>query len=245
MLLTIDIGNTRIKCAVFEQNTLFEKFVFTKEDALKNFKKILKKNKTIEFSISSSVGKLEKECLEYINAHSKLIIVSHELIFPFKNLYSTPKTLGIDRMVLAAGANLLYPNSNCLIIDAGTCVTYDFIDDNNYYLGGAISPGINLRYQALHNYTAKLPLLEKKDINQFIGISTDESIHSGIVNGLVYEIEGFVTQYFHKYEHLTIILTGGDADFLAKRLKSTIFANSNFLLESLNLLFNYVQTQND
>lgn len=243
MLLTIDIGNTKIKCAVFEQNTLLERFVFATEDALKNLKKILKKFENIQFSISSSVGKLDKECLEYINTQSKLIIVSHELNFPFKNLYSTPKTLGVDRMVLAAGASILYPNSNCLIIDAGTCVTYDFIDERNNYLGGAISPGIRLRYEVLHNYTAKLPLLEKEEVNHFIGNSTNESIHSGIINGLTHEIEGFISQYFHKYQHLTIILTGGDADFLAKRLKSTIFANSNFLLESLNLLFNYVQTK--
>ena len=148
-------------------------------------------------------------------------------------------------MVLASGASLSFPKSNCLIIDAGTCITYDFIDSENNYRGGAISPGIKLRYQALHNYTAKLPLLEKKEVDFFVGDTTENSIHSGIINGVTHEIEGFISQYFHKYEHLTIILTGGDADFLAKRLKSTIFANSNFLLESLNLLFTYVQTKND
>ena len=245
MLLTIDIGNTRIKCAVFEQNTLLEKFVFTKEEGLFFFKKIFKKYKTIEYAISSSVGKLEKEGLEYVKQHSNLLIVSSETNFPFINQYATPKTLGVDRMVLASGASLSFPKSNCLIIDAGTCITYDFIDSENNYRGGAISPGIKLRYQALHNYTAKLPLLEKKEVDFFTGDATETSIHSGIINGVTHEIEGFISQYFHKYEHLTIILTGGDADFLAKRLKSTIFANSNFLLESLNLLFTYVQTKND
>ncbi|WP_130733443.1 type III pantothenate kinase [Flavobacterium sp. J27] len=245
MLLTIDIGNTRIKCAVFEQNTLLEKIIFNEKEALFFFKKIFKKFNKITFSISSSVGKLEKECFDYIEKHSKLIIVSHQLQFPFENLYETPATLGIDRMVLAAGASFAFPNKNCLIIDAGTCITYDFIDANKKYHGGAISPGVNLRYKALHNYTAKLPLLKKEEIDYFIGNTTNKAIHSGVINGLTYEIEGFISQYFHKYQHLTIILTGGDADFLAKRLKSTIFANSNFLLESLNFLFNYVQTQND
>ncbi|VXB18734.1 Type III pantothenate kinase [Flavobacterium sp. 9AF] len=245
MLLTIDIGNTRIKCAVFEQNTLLEKFVFDENEALIFFKKIFKKFNKITFSISSSVGKLEKECFDFIEKHSKLIVISHTTSFPFKNLYATPTTLGIDRMVLVAGACLTLNDKNCLIIDAGTCITYDFMDSNKNYYGGAISPGLKLRYKALHNYTAKLPLLDKEEVDYFIGSSTNEAIHSGVINGVVYEIEGFISQYFHKYQHLTIILTGGDADFLAKRLKSTIFANSNFLLESLNQLFNYVQIKND
>lgn len=245
MLLTIDIGNTKIKCAVFEQNTLLDKFVFDQKEGLIFFKKIFKKFNLIQFSIASSVGKLEKECLNYVKKHSKLIEVTHQLSFPFENLYKTPTTLGIDRMVLASGASLSFPKTNCLIIDAGTCITYDFLNENGQYFGGAISPGLQLRYKSLHNYTAKLPLLDKENIAFFIGQNTNESIHSGIINGIVHEIEGFISQYFLKYQHLTIILTGGDADFLAKRLKSTIFANSNFLLESLNLLFNYVQTQND
>lgn len=245
MLLTIDVGNTKIKCAVFEENTLLEKFVFDQNEALNFFKKIFKKFNTICFSIASSVGKLEKECLSYVEKHSKLLVITHQFSFPFENLYKTPTTLGIDRMVLASGASLSFPNTNCLIIDAGTCITYDFLNDKGQYFGGAISPGLQLRYKSLHNYTEKLPLLEKETIDFFIGQSTNESIHSGIINGIVHEIEGFISQYFLKYQHLTIILTGGDADFLAKRLKSTIFANSNFLLESLNLLFNYVQTQND
>lgn len=245
MLLTIDIGNTRIKCAVFEQNRLIEKFVFTIDNAQESFEKIFKKYSTIKDSISSSVGKLDEKCFQFIEKQSKLVIVSHQLNFPFVNLYATPKTLGIDRMVLTAGASILYPEQNCLIIDAGTCITYDFKDNQNNYLGGAISPGLKLRYKSLHNYTAKLPLLEKSYPENHIGNSTNESIHSGIVNGVIHEIEGFIAQYLLKFKDLTIILTGGDADFLAKRLKSTIFAHSNFLLESLNSLFIYVHTKND
>lgn len=245
MLLTIDIGNTRIKCAVFEQNSLLEKFVFTKNEAVASLEKIFKKFNSIEFSISSSVGKLDKEATQLVKKHSKLLIVSHQLDFPFTNLYETPKTLGIDRLVLTAGVALLYPNKNCLVIDAGTCITYDFKNNENSYLGGAISPGLKLRYNSLHNHTAKLPLLEQSFPENFIGNSTSEAIHSGVVNGVINEIEGFIGQYFLEFEDLTIILTGGDADFLAKRLKSTIFANSNFLLESLNLLFTYVQAKND
>jgi type III pantothenate kinase len=142
-------------------------------------------------------------------------------------------------LVLAAGAVLQFPEQNRLIIDAGTCVTYDFVNHNNQYLGGAISPGLRLRYQSLNQYTAKLPLLTLENPNNLIGNSTQNAIHSGVVNGLVFEIEGFISTYLEQYQNFIIILTGGDADFLAKRLKNTIFANSNFLLESLHLLHIY------
>ena len=146
-------------------------------------------------------------------------------------------------MVLSAGAVIKYSKQNRLIIDAGTCVTYDFVDENDNYLGGAISPGIRLRYEALHNYTAKLPLLSKEEPINIIGNATNQSIHSGVINGLTHEIDGFINIYSNNYKNFIIILTGGDSDFLAKRLKNTIFANSNFLLESLNQLFQY--NQND
>ena len=126
------------------------------------------------------------------------------------------------------------------MIDAGTCVTYDFVDSQNQYLGGAISPGLRLRYDSLHRYTANLPSLQKEIPEDFIGISTAQSIHSGIVNGMAYEIDGFINEYRAKYPKFIIILTGGDAEFLAKRLKNTIFANSNFLLESLSQTFQYI-----
>ncbi|CAM3831722.1 type III pantothenate kinase [Flavobacterium cucumis] len=244
MLITIDVGNSRIKVAVFEQNTLIELFVFETNDAEKKFKKILKKYPNATHSTISSVGKINFEVFDYLKTNTNLQIVSHETKFPFTNLYNTPKTLGIDRMVVAAGAVLQYPSQNRLIIDAGTCITYDFVDKKDQYLGGAISPGVKIRYNSLHEYTAKLPLLEKKNIENFIGDSTENAIHSGIINGICYEIDGFISQYLLKNQDLTIILTGGDADFLAKRLKSTIFANSNFLLESLNLLSIYLH-END
>lgn len=165
--------------------------------------------------------------------------ISNDDSFPFVNKYATPKTLGIDRMVLATGATLQFPNQNRLVIDVGTCVTYDFIDADDNYLGGAISPGLRLRYEALHNFTSKLPLLQSESPVGFIGDSTLESIHSGVVNGLVYEIDGFIDEYKALSINFIIILTGGDTVFLAKRLKNTIFANSNFLLESLNQTFQY------
>jgi type III pantothenate kinase len=239
MILTVDVGNTRIKAAVFEGDTNLESFVFDKIELEKKIKKILEKFETITYLVVSSVGDVEKQSFLAFEDAVKVHFVSHEDIFPFINNYGTPKTLGIDRMVLAAGATLLYPNQNRLVIDAGTCITYDFIDENNVYQGGAIAPGFRLRYESLHQFTAKLPLLTLESPESYVGKSTSESIHSGVVNGLVYEIDGFIDEYKADGSKIIIILTGGDTVFLAKRLKNTIFANSNFLLESLNQTFQY------
>ena len=241
MLLTIDVGNSRIKAAVFEHNKQVDFFIFETNEALKNFENIFQKYPNLQKIILSSVGKLDEEVVNFIKSQFQTEIIDHKSKFPFTNLYATPETLGIDRMVLAAGATLMYPNQNKLIIDAGTCITYDFVNAENEYLGGAISPGIKIRYKSLNNYTSKLPLLTLSEDFEIIGNSTKSAIHSGVINGVIFEIEGFISQYSLKNQDLTIILTGGDAEFLAKRLKSTIFANSNFLLESLNLLSLYTQ----
>ncbi len=239
MVLVIDVGNTRIKAAVFEGDKYEEVFVFAKEDVQINIENILKKFPSVVDVAISSVGFVDE--IAFLEHHSKLKVhyVRREDEYPFANKYATPATLGIDRMVLAAGAVLQFPGQNRLVIDAGTCVTYDFIDDLDTYLGGAISPGLRLRYESLHNFTAKLPLLTLEMPKDSIGNSTNSSIHSGVVNGLVHEIDGFIADYKLRYPNFIIILTGGDAVFLAKRLKNTIFANSNFLLESLNRKFHY------
>ncbi|PKB17108.1 type III pantothenate kinase [Flavobacterium sp. 5] len=244
MILAIDVGNTRIKSAVFEGTTILESFVFLKTELEINIQNILKKYKKIYHLVVSSVSDIEKQSFSNFESRVNIHFVSRNDSFPFVNRYKTPNTLGVDRMVLATGATLQFPNQNRLVIDAGTCVTYDFIDESNNYLGGAISPGLQLRYSALHNFTAKLPLLELENPEYFIGKSTSESLHSGVVNGLVYEIDGFIEEYKALHPNFIIILTGGDAVFLAKRLKNTIFANSNFLLESLNQIFQY-KIEND
>ena len=239
MILAVDVGNTRVKVAVFENDTIFESFVFETISFKKKIKKIIKNNDLITHLVVASVGLIDKSVFFGLENSVKVHFVSHQDLFPFENKYQTPHTLGIDRMVLAAGAVLQYPNQNRLVIDAGTCVTYDFINQKNHYLGGAITPGLAMRYKALNQYTSKLPLLENEVPAFFIGDSTGQSIHSGVVNGLTFEIDGFIDQYKSLNSNFIIILTGGDAVFLAKRLKNTIFANSNFLLESLNQTFQY------
>lgn len=239
MILAIDIGNTRTKIAWFENNSLKNLSVIENGDLLQKVQKFSKKTTVKITVILSSVGKLDQETLFWLSENTVLYIVSHQSPIPFKNLYATPKTLGIDRIVLAAGAVLSYPNSNRLVVDAGTCITYDFINDKNEYLGGSISPGIQLRYKSLNDYTANLPLLSPEPINFLTGNSTSASIHSGVINGVTAEIDNIIHQYKGVHSNLTVILTGGDAVFLAKRLKNIIFANSNFLIESLNALYQY------
>lgn len=239
MLLAIDVGNTRIKAAVFEEYSLKKLYVLEKESFQKELENIFKSNGNITDLWVSTVSDIEKEVFSELPKGIKVHFISHLDTFPFQNLYATPTTLGLDRMVLAGGAVLKYPNTNRLIIDAGTCITYDIVDGANNYLGGAISPGFRLRFQSLHQYTSKLPLLTLDMPENYIGNSTHQSIHSGVVNGVLNEIEGYISMFEKDYENFTIILTGGDSDFLAKRLKSTIFANSNFLLESLNYLFQF------
>lgn len=239
MVLTIDVGNTRIKAAVFEGSTVLETFVFEKKELEKKIENILKKFQNCSDLVVASVGNVEKQSFLAFENQLNVHFLTHEDVFPFINRYATPKTLGIDRMVLASGATLQFPKQNRLVIDAGTCITYDFIDEFDNYLGGAISPGLRLRYETLHNYTARLPLLALEEPESYIGNTTAEAIHSGVVNGFVYEIDGFIDEYRANFSNFIIILTGGDTDFLAKRLKNTIFANSNFLLESLNQTFQY------
>lgn len=239
MLLAVDIGNTKIKAAVFEGAALISKFTFNKNEAAEEAGIIFEKHPAITHSILASVGKEEEKLFLLLTEKTQMLEVDRDLVFPFQNKYGTPETLGIDRMVLAAGAVLRFPGRHRLVIDAGTCVTYDLIDSDDNYLGGAISPGLQMRFNAMHTFTAKLPLLYPEMPESFIGSSTATSMNSGAVNGLAFELEGFIERYMEQYQEVMIILTGGDADFLAKPLKSTIFANSNFLLESLNLLYLY------
>lgn len=239
MNLIIDVGNTYTKLAVFELDNMLEKVVVETEDILKKIKKIQKKYSEIEKAILSSVGKIDENDFSYLKKEFKLEVLNHKTNLPFKNLYTTPKTLGIDRIALVCASVEQYPNQNVLIIDAGTCITFDFINSKNEYLGGAISPGIDMRYRALHNQTANLPLLSIELPNDIIGDSTEQAMHSGVINGVLSEIDGNVNIYKTKYSDLTVILTGGNTKMLSKQLKSSIFANSNFLLEGLNFILQY------
>ncbi|WP_456437708.1 type III pantothenate kinase [Psychroserpens sp.] len=239
MNLIIDVGNTLVKLAVFQENVLFEKFTTKYDGFLNTVKEVLNKYPIISKGIISSVGKLNSKDVQIVESEIDLFILNSDTNQPYENLYKTPKTLGVDRIALVSASVEKFPNADVLIIDAGTCITYDFINDKNEYFGGSISPGVRLRYHSLHNLTANLPLLESKLPESLIGNTTDSSIHSGVVIGVLKEIDGVINEYKEKYSDLTVILTGGDANFLSKQLKNGIFANSNFLLEGLNFILEY------
>ena len=177
--------------------------------------------------------------LDLLKAIPLFIQLDHNTKVPFQNLYETPETLGIDRIALVAAATNHYPDQNVLILDAGTCITYDFINADKEYLGGAISPGIDIRYRSLHDYTSKLPKLSATSSFSVLGKNTSEAIHSGVVNGVIQEIEGVINQYQGIYSDLTVVLTGGDTKFLSKQLKNSIFAHQNFLLIGLNQILTF------
>ena len=238
MNLVIDVGNTLVKTAVFNKNSLLKKDTFPKKELINSLKEILNKH-TISHSILSSVGEINNSDLQDIKILLDPVILDQNTKIPFKNLYKTPKTLGVDRIALVAAAVNDYPNEHVLVIDAGSCITYDFVNEKNEYLGGGISPGIEMRYKALNSYTANLPKLTLRNEIPEIGNSTENSIHFGVLNGIIHEIEGVINQFKVKNQKLTVVLTGGDTIYLAKNLKSTIFANPNFLLEGLNSILIY------
>ena len=240
MQLVIDVGNTRVKAAVFKK-TVLEQLVVIDKDKFSSQIGDFVENFLVKKAIISSVGRLTEAQRRSVQLRFPTTLLSHTTPVPFKNLYATPSTLGVDRIGLMAAFAKAYPNKSGLVIDAGSCITYDFINARGEYIGGAISPGIRLRYEAMHNYTAKLPLLKITDVYSLIGESTETAMHSGVINGTIQEIEGVIEQYKKEHNIDVIVITGGDGEFLSKRLKNSIFAHSNFLLEGLN----YILTQID
>jgi len=234
MNLIIDVGNTLIKLAIFKNGELQIKKTTIKGDFLEALSEIKNKYSQIEKCIISSVGKISETHFTKLKNSYSVLVLDHTVAIPFKNEYATPTTLGVDRIALISAAAVEYPKKNVLVIDAGTCITYDFLSEDNNYKGGAISPGLQMRFKAMHTFTEKLPLLEAEQICKYIGSSTIGSMHSGTVNGICYEIDGFIAAYATDFKNLTVILTGGDAHFLRDRLKNDIFATSNFLLQGLN-----------
>jgi len=239
MNLVIDIGNSRSKLAVFKDNRQINVTVYDNDIGVDEVNKYLEKHADVKSVILSSVV---KHSLDLADISPDFIELKSDTPLPIENLYKTPETLGPDRLAVVVGANNKFPNENILVIDAGTCITYDFINSQNQYLGGSISPGINMRFQALNNFTKKLPLLgtdEPWKIGEVIGENTDESILSGVLNGVLAEVKGIITSYRNEFLKLEIVLTGGDLDFFENELKSDIFADPSLILKGLNEILNY------
>lgn len=243
--LTIDIGNTLAKLAVFEHGEEIYFETSALESFSKKLKNILKKHPQITNLIISSVSKDIQALLKEVPQHIQVLELSATTPVPFRNLYKTPHSLGIDRIALVVGAVEEFLDKDVLIIDAGTCITYDIVTKNKEYLGGVISPGINMRLQAMHNFTSKLPLvpINEKIRDNIIGTTTQENLEIGAIMGTVMEIDGFVDRYRIQYQDLTVILTGGDSQLLSKKVKNSIFAPYNFLLRGLNHILEFNTTK--
>jgi type III pantothenate kinase len=168
-----------------------------------------------------------------------VLVLNSTTPIPVSNCYKTPNTLGNDRIALVVGATVHYSGHNVLVIDAGTCITYDFINAEQEYLGGSISPGIRMRYSALHQYTSQLPMLKTEEKAALIGGDTEESIHSGVINGVLAEIDGVIQRYIEQYPDVKVVVTGGNVKLFDKGLKNTIFASPNLLMEGLNKILDY------
>ncbi len=237
MNLLIDIGNSSIKLAKSAGTDLCEEVIQSQisTDFLSIY---LSTGLKVERAIVADSGKVPDFLKAFLEEKQiQLHVISPQWKLPFSIHYETPETLGKDRLANVAGALALYPGKNCLIIDAGTAVTYEYLIEGNY-LGGAISPGLKTRFKALADQTDKLPLLEASDDFIFPGNSTRNSILSGVILGLVHELNGHIDSFLSQYPNGSILLSGGDSKFLAKRINSHIFAHPNLVMIGLNHLLN-------
>lgn len=191
-------------------------------------------------AILSSVKPVDDEILHFLSGNFDLFIeLDHQTELPIENLYETPETLGKDRLAAAVGANELFPNQNLLIIDAGTAITYDLVSEKNEFIGGNISPGLQMRFKALNHFTGKLPLVSYSDEFQDIGRNTIDAIRAGVQNGILYEIAQTIELFNKNYQNLQIVMTGGDSIFFDKKLNYSIFVHFNITLIGLNRILEH------
>jgi type III pantothenate kinase len=230
MNLVVDFGNSSAKVGIFDQRDLIEKYILNSSSELQTF---LGKS-TSENIIVSSVSQDSGQILDWAKGSINKFILTHTLALPITNQYSTPETLGVDRIAGVCGAQSLFPDTGCLVIDMGSCITYDFLDDKGVYHGGSISPGLSMRFKAVHTFTARLPLVKPLADPPLIGKTTETNIQSGVLNGLTAEIKGIISLYQHKFKNIKVILCGGDAHFFENKLKGVIFAVPELVLIGLN-----------
>ena len=241
MNLCLDIGNTRLKVAIFNEN---EELVYRSVFApfTKNNLEQIFADHHIQNAILSSVANHEAFINTFLEKRAFFVQLTHKTPIPITNTYATPKTLGRDRLAVVVGGKVLFPAADILAIDAGTCITYDFIDQKNVYHGGSISPGLQMRFRALQHFTDKLPLVKKATTSELIGKTTETAITSGVMQGTAAEMNGIIEKYQQKYPKIKVLLTGGDANFFETNIKSKIFVRPNLVLEGLNKILNYNAT---
>lgn len=237
MRLAVDIGNTCIKVGLFEGLRLLEVFRFE----LDSYGDLvaLARDAGVDGSMVCNVSGVGADCIAGLRGVVPVHVLSPSTRLPFKNCYKTPSSLGGDRIAGVAGAYFSHPGEALLVVDAGTAITYDFLDSAGNYLGGAISPGIELRYMGLHEHTGQLPLVSGKGEYQLLGQSTEECIRAGVLGGVAREVQGYIEALRAQVGDFTVILTGGAAKFLDNNINCCTFVSSNVVLEGLNGLLSY------
>jgi type III pantothenate kinase len=236
--LIIDIGNTAAKVALFDGGEMVE--VLTESNQSLDCLEALCAKYPVEQGIVATVIDLSERVLAALVALPfPLLWLDSKTPLPVTNLYETPETLGYDRMAAVVGANEQYPRRDILVIDAGTCITYEFIDSKGQYHGGNISPGMQMRFKALNQFTGRLPLIDSNGRKLPMGRDTETAIRAGVLKGMEYEISGYIESMKHKYPELLVFLTGGDDFSFDSSVKSIIFADRFLVLKGLNRILNY------
>jgi type III pantothenate kinase len=241
--LVIDVGNTFIKVAVFNQ----DKIIFSDQSSALSQNTIyqIKEKYQPQNLIISSVRENLGMDIKALESDFNYIIFNQSISTPIQNNYQSKATLGLDRLAAVVGAQHLYPKQHVLVIDAGTCITYDVVNDKGEYYGGSISAGIEMRFTAMHQFTSKLPLVNfDENFDENYGSNTPNAIRSGVINGVVFEVEGFINQQLGQHPKTKIILCGGNSAFFDSRFKNSIFAHlilhePNLVLIGLNTVVNY------
>ncbi len=235
--LCFDFGNTRLKCAVFSGNKIEEVFALEneKDETIHTLINKYHPQKTILSSVIDHNPNLEK----ILSDSSRFHKLSHQTKLPFTTPVGKPETIGADRLALSAAAVYFYPQKNNLVIGLGSCITYNFINKYNQFLGGSISPGMEMRFRSLNTFTAKLPLIQAQMDFPLIGYDTKTNILSGVILGMAKEIDGITEAYSEKYGNFNVLLTGGDALYFARHLKYRIFADPDLIFKGLYAISEY------
>ncbi|MFO7671487.1 MAG: type III pantothenate kinase [Bacteroidales bacterium] len=240
MNLVLDLGNSFGKIAVCRGSEVLESAVYEKI-TIREIAYFNTRYDGLKGVIISSVVNDSREMIDYLgNLFNTCIELDHNTPIPLINRYHTPETLGYDRIAAAVGAYTIYPAKNVLVIDAGTAITFDLVTAGGEYLGGNISPGMTIRFKSLNKYTNRLPYLERPEEKPpLLGRSTKEAIQAGVVNGIIFELDGFIGAMAQYHPDLQVVLTGGDAKYFEGKLKNSIFVDLNLNLIGLNRILEH------
>ncbi|MDR1331698.1 MAG: type III pantothenate kinase [Tannerella sp.] len=238
MNLIVEQGNTATKVAVYEHDELIETAV-CRASATPGLDALFERYPLVN-GIYSTVRERDEALANALSKRLKRFVFFDDRVrLPLEIAYRTPDTLGKDRIAAAAGAHYLHPGSDVLVIDAGTAITYEVVEASGRYVGGNISPGLTTRFRALHQFTEKLPLVDEAGPVSLIGTGTETAVRAGVVNGIAYEMDGYISALKEVYPGLFVFLTGGHSFYFEKRLKSAIFAAINLVLTGLNRILEY------